>query len=108
MTDLLSLIYYLLILKQVNSGNKKEESHLEDYICLRVQDDASVSHQNVVIILRDFTMSDFSVAGAKVPQVLALRFEKTLHCIDLALYKVLNCQVIVELLTWVTIFHIFQ
>jgi len=91
-------------LKQVNSGSNKEESTLEDYICLRVQDDASVSHQNVVIILRDFTISNFSVAGeAKVPQVLALRFEKTLHCIDLALYKVLYCEVIVELLACITV-----
>lgn len=72
----------------------KEESHLEDYICLRVQDDANAAHQNVVVILRDFSVSDYSVPGAKVPEVLALRLEKTLHCIDLALYKVLSCQVI--------------
>ncbi|KAG0565222.1 hypothetical protein KC19_8G174800 [Ceratodon purpureus] len=79
----LSLTYF-----EVNSGSVKEESRLEDYICLRVQDDASAADQNVVVIVRDFSVSDYSLpGGAKVPEVLALRLEKSLHCIDLALYK---------------------
>ena len=89
----------------------KEESSLGDYICLKVQD-VSAANQNVVIIMRDFSMLDYCVPGrtkvpTKVPEVLALRLEKTLHCVDLALYKVLSCQVISILYACVQC-HIFD
>lgn len=95
MTNHLSVFTHTFAPEQVNSGSVKEESRLEDYICLRVQDDANAAHQNMVIILRDFSVSDYSgPGGAKVPEVLALRLEKSLHCIDLALYKVPSGQMI--------------
>ena len=70
--------------------SKKAGSSPDDYVCLRMEDEASASHQNVVAVLRGFTVSEYSgTACARNPHIIALRLDESLHCIDLALYKVL-------------------
>lgn len=78
----LSLTYF-----ETDSGSKMKDILLEDYICLRVQDDTNSTDQSSVIILRSFAVSGHCAPGGKGLEVFALQLEKTLHCIDLALYK---------------------
>lgn len=54
-----------------------------------MEDETTATQNSVVGILRGFTVTENSVAAhVKAPEVLALRIDERLQCIDLALYKV--------------------